>query len=45
MRTKPVKYKYETNRVEILDRPHPEGWLAVKTPYDPPGANWMLRRE
>ncbi|MEU8404466.1 hypothetical protein AB0C28_55650 [Nonomuraea sp. NPDC048892] len=41
MHSEPVKYKYKTNRIVILNQPHPEGWLVVKTPQNPPGANWM----
>jgi transcriptional regulator with XRE-family HTH domain len=38
---RPVKYKYTGDRVELLDRPGPPGWVAVRTPRDRPGMNWM----
>jgi transcriptional regulator with XRE-family HTH domain len=38
---RPVKYKYTGDRVELLDRPGPPGWVAVRTPHDRPGMNWM----
>ncbi|MBO4271589.1 hypothetical protein [Microbispora triticiradicis] len=36
-----VKYKTAGERVEVLDRAHPPGWLVVKTPKDRPGFQYM----
>lgn len=36
-----VKYKTSGERVEVLDRAHPPGWLVVKTPRDRPGFQYM----
>jgi hypothetical protein len=46
VRSRRVKSKYkptrdEPGRIAVLNRRHPPGWLLVKTPYGPPGANWM----
>ncbi len=39
--TKQIKFKHLNDRVEVLDRPRPSGWVAVRTPQDSPGFNWM----
>jgi hypothetical protein len=39
--TKPIKFKYRDDRIETADRPHPVGWIVVRTPQDSPGFNWM----
>jgi hypothetical protein len=42
--TKEIKYKRLTDRVVVLDLgypPPPPGWIAVSTPHNPPGYNWM----
>lgn len=39
--TKQIKFKRLNDRVEVLDRPRPSGWLAVSTPQNSPGFNWM----
>ncbi len=39
--TKPIKFKYRDDRIETTDRPHPPGWIVVRTPHDSPGFNWM----
>lgn len=39
--TKQIKFKRLNDRVEILDRPRPPGWVAVSTPQNSPGFNWM----
>jgi hypothetical protein len=39
--TKQIKFKHLKDRVEVLDRPHPSGWVTVSTPQDSPGFNWM----
>ncbi|GIH93526.1 hypothetical protein Psi01_41560 [Planobispora siamensis] len=36
-----IKFKYRQDRVELLAGPHPPGWVAVRTPRDRPGFNWM----
>jgi hypothetical protein len=36
-----IKFKYLNDRVEVLDRSHPSGWVVVRTPRDSPGFNWM----
>jgi transcriptional regulator with XRE-family HTH domain len=40
-RTRPIKYKYAGDRVELAGRPQAHGWVAVRTPRDHPGVNWM----
>jgi len=41
-RASPLKYKYINDRIVVANRPHPKGWVAVITPRDDPGYNWML---
>ena len=39
--TRQIKFKYLNDRVRVLDRPHLPGWVAVSTPRNSPGFNWM----
>jgi Helix-turn-helix len=43
----PLKYKYRGDRVELYTElpPSPDGWLAVRTPADPPGYKWMATKD
>ncbi|MGH3900224.1 MAG: hypothetical protein ACRDTA_18670 [Pseudonocardiaceae bacterium] len=39
---KQIKFKLLHDRVVLLNHPHPpSGWVAVSTPRDNPGYNWM----
>ena len=38
---KRIKLKDLGERIRISPRPHPPGWIAVRTPQDYPGYNWM----
>lgn len=42
----PLKHKYRHDRVELYtELAAHEGWLAVRTPADPPGFKWMPARD
>ena len=36
-----IKFKYINDKITLSNRPAPAGWLAVQTPWDAPGFNWM----
>ncbi len=36
-----IKFKYLNDEITISNRPSPAGWIAVQTPWDDPGFNWM----
>lgn len=36
-----IKFKYLDDEITLSNRPAPEGWFAVQTPWDAPGFNWM----
>lgn len=36
-----IKFKYLNEKIRTVNRQHPPNWIAVRTPQNAPGFNWM----